>query len=187
VDVNALAGNSSAVISWSAPKSDGGSAINYYIATVVQKPSLTCKTTGHSCSISGLTNRTSYSFKVSAHNAVGLGPVGMSGLVTPKAQPVVALRMSGQGDQSGPEFTIPATATQWTESWTYNCSSFGSPGNFITSINGLDGTVTYDIGANELGNEGSGTNHYFDHGHFNIQVTSECSWTDTLTYYPPGS
>ncbi len=64
---------STATIAWSAP-ANNGNAINSYTVTATPGGA-TCTTGGtRSCSISGLTNGTTYSFKVYAHNAAGNGP-----------------------------------------------------------------------------------------------------------------
>ena len=91
---------------------------------------------------------------------------------------------SGQGAISGPQFTVPSTASGWIEQWSYNCSNFGSTGNFITSITGYANAVgTTDAGVNQLGASGSGSNYYYDSGTFSIQVNSECNWTESVGSY----
>ncbi len=71
--VTATAGNASASVSWTAPD-DGGTAITGY--TVTSSPgAFTCTaTTSTSCTVDGLANGTSYTFTVTATNAVGTGP-----------------------------------------------------------------------------------------------------------------
>jgi hypothetical protein len=85
--VTATAGNQSAAVSWTAP-SDGGSAITGY--TVTPYAGATAQTpktvTGTSTNVTGLTNGTSYTFKVKATNDVGTGPdSAASNAVTPVA------------------------------------------------------------------------------------------------------
>jgi|ERR1039458_3577292 hypothetical protein len=93
--------------------------------------------------------------------------------------PKIVWQASGTGDESGPKFQIPAGTAQWEEVWSYDCSSYGSTGNFITFIHGYGSAeFTLDSGVNELGSGGSGVNHYFDTGTFSIQILSECSWTE---------
>jgi hypothetical protein len=103
----------------------------------------------------------------------------------PPAVPVVLWQSSGSGIQSGPQFTVPAGTKEWDEVWSYDCSAFGSSGNFISTINGFgSASGTTDSGTNQLGASGSGTNHYYDTGTFSIDVNSECNWTEKAVTVP---
>ncbi|HXY85157.1 MAG TPA: N,N-dimethylformamidase beta subunit family domain-containing protein [Gaiellaceae bacterium] len=82
------AGNGSVNLSWTAPSSNGGSAITGYRVTpyvngTAQTPILTASTnTGYT--VTSLTNGTAYTFTVAAINAVGIGPDSTaSAAVTP--------------------------------------------------------------------------------------------------------
>ena len=84
--VVAVAGNASAAVSWTAPSSNGGSAITGY--TVTSSPGGLTSTVGAgstSTTVSGLTNGTAYTFTVTATNSVGTSPAGTSKSVTPAA------------------------------------------------------------------------------------------------------
>ncbi|MBK7513900.1 MAG: fibronectin type III domain-containing protein [Chloracidobacterium sp.] len=95
--VIATGGDANAQVSWTAPASDGGSAIiNYsvtpYIGAAAQGPILV-GSAATSLSVSGLVNGTSYTFTVAAINAVGVGPASSaSNAVTPNP-PTTSLQL----------------------------------------------------------------------------------------------
>ena len=75
--VAGIAGDSSAALSWTAPSSNGGSPITGYrvtpyIGANAQTPILT-GSTSTMYTVTGLTNGTTYTFRVAAINAVGTG------------------------------------------------------------------------------------------------------------------
>ena len=112
----ATAGNAQATVKWSPPASTGGSPITGY--TVTSSPGgFTCTTSGDlSCTVTGLTNGTKYSFTVVATNGAGDGPSGTSNQVTPATVPTAPLTPSATSGNS-----------QATISWTTPSSNGGSP------------------------------------------------------------
>ena len=72
IDLVATPGNAQVSMSWKAPTSNGGAAIDYYI--VYQNGTDIAHTTLTTKSVSGLINGVSYKFEVAAHNSVGPGP-----------------------------------------------------------------------------------------------------------------
>jgi hypothetical protein len=89
----------------------------------------------------------------------------------------VLLNQSGSGEDSTQQFTVPETAKGWHVNWSYNCATFGGSGDFDYSVN-VGPTINFDDdGPNQLGAGGSGTQHYYDTGTFNLIVDSECDWT----------
>ena len=73
--VTGVGRNQSALVSWTAPTIDGGSAITSY--TVTSSPgNKTCTWSSGplSCTVAGLTNATPYTFTVTASNVAGPGP-----------------------------------------------------------------------------------------------------------------
>jgi hypothetical protein len=87
--VTARADTKSANVSWSAPATDGGSAItSYTVVPYIGAAAQSGTTVGASATatrITGLTNGTSYTFRVLATNAAGDGPQSnASGAVVPK-------------------------------------------------------------------------------------------------------
>jgi sugar lactone lactonase YvrE len=85
VSVAATPGDSHATLTWSAPVDDGGSVITSYTVTAAPGgATATASGTDTSAIVSGLDAGTSYTFTVSATNAVGTGPASApSNPVTP--------------------------------------------------------------------------------------------------------
>ncbi len=69
----ATAGSGQASVSWSAPSWDGGAAVSAYTVTSTPGNHI-CFTTSTSCTVTGLTPGTSYTFTVKAANSAGSGP-----------------------------------------------------------------------------------------------------------------
>ena len=78
-------GDGTLTATWTAPVSDGGSAITGYIATFDDGDGgvFTCETSSLACSVIGLTNGTSYFVTVVATNAIGDSPASASSSGTP--------------------------------------------------------------------------------------------------------
>lgn len=88
-NVVAVGGNGQATLTFDAPASDGGAAINSYTATSTPD-GLTGTGSSSPLTVTGLSNGTSYTFTVTATNSVGTGsPSSASNSVTPAA-PAVA-------------------------------------------------------------------------------------------------
>ncbi len=118
----ATAGNAQATVSWDAPVSGG--PFTLYTVTAVEDPSKTCTATppNTSCTVTGLTNGSTYTFKVSAKNANGTGAdSAASNAVTPAAPPVPSAPLNP---------TATAGNAQATVSWSAPAS--GSPFTLYT-------------------------------------------------------
>ncbi|MBK7590113.1 MAG: fibronectin type III domain-containing protein [Betaproteobacteria bacterium] len=150
--VTATRGNGQVTVGFTAPASDGGSAITQYTAT--SSPGNftgNCTAPCASITVSGLANGTAYTFTVTATNAVGSGPASAaSAAVTPATVPgaptaVTATRGNGQVTVG---FTAPAsdggsaitsyTATSNPGNFTGNCTA---PCASITVMGLANGTA----------------------------------------------
>ncbi|MGC9968588.1 MAG: fibronectin type III domain-containing protein [Minisyncoccia bacterium] len=107
----ATKGNGSASVAFTAPASDGGSPITGYTASSTPG-NITGTCASSPCTVSGLTNGTSYTFKVYATNAIGNGPLSAaSNAVTPSTvpgAPTIGTASAGNGNASV-AFTAPAS------------------------------------------------------------------------------
>ncbi len=97
--VYATVGNTQSIVSWTAP-SDGGATITQY--TVVADgtgQSCTALNGATMCTVSNLTNGTSYTFTVTATNRVGTGPTSQpSNVVIPAILPMTMYAGTGNGN-----------------------------------------------------------------------------------------
>jgi murein DD-endopeptidase MepM/ murein hydrolase activator NlpD len=80
----AVAGNASAMVSWTAPAFNGGTAItNYTVTATPGGQAVTVNGSTTSAVVSGLSNGTSYTFAVTATNGIGATISGASNAVMP--------------------------------------------------------------------------------------------------------
>jgi titin len=158
-DLQATPGDGQVGLTWTAP-GDGGAAIDQYtVAYQVSGSGSWSTTTSASASktVTGLTNGTSYDFKVLAHNSVGDG--AYSGVVS--ATPVAAATVPGvptdlqatAGDgQVGLTWTAPADGGATITGYTVAYKPTATKGNkwltlassgTTTSVTGLDNNTEY--------------------------------------------
>jgi hypothetical protein len=97
-------GDASIAVTWQASQSDGGSAITGYTATATPGGA-TCSTVSLTCTITGLTNGTTYTVAVTATNAAGASSPASAGPVTP-GKPVITIT----GSRDGQRITVTGTA-----------------------------------------------------------------------------
>lgn len=140
-NVTAVAGNGQATVSWTAPANDGGRTITDYTVTSSTGNKTCSPSSGTSCTVTGLTNGTAYTFTVRAMNSVGTGSASASSnSVTPVAPATVPGKVAG--------VSAVADNAQAAVSWTI-------PGNGGSAITGF--TVTSAPGGKTCSAGGSGT------------------------------
>ncbi len=132
-----IAGNAQAAVSFTAPLSDGGSAISGYTAT--SSPDGIRETgSGSPVLVTGLTNGTAYTFTVTATNASGTGaPSAASNSVTPQAPQTITFANPGALN-----FGVSTTLTAITSSGLPPTFSSSTPAVCTITSAGVLTTVT---------------------------------------------
>jgi len=104
------------VVSWSAPTSNGGSAVTGYVVTATDSTTVanggqTCATSATTCTVTGLTNGDHYVFAVSALTVLGAGPGAASNTAIPATVPGVVRFTKVLARDSGASlaWTVPAS------------------------------------------------------------------------------
>ena len=136
-------------MSWTAPSSGGSAITSYtvtpYIGSSAQTPvTVSGSPPATTATVTGLTNGTSYTFTVSATNAVGTGPASSpSNAVTPGSGsgPSVASATPAAGSSSNPTSTDPSVT--FSEAVVTSSVSFtvqGSGGSAVAGSTSFDST-----------------------------------------------
>ncbi len=112
----ASAGAAQVALSWTAPASNGGSPISDYFIEYKPTAGSTWSAFSHTAStttaitVTGLTNGTSYDFRVSAVNGVGTGGASSVASATPTAGGTPHLTVNGGNNQTATSGSAVATA-----------------------------------------------------------------------------
>ncbi|WP_369642943.1 IPTL-CTERM sorting domain-containing protein [Acidovorax sp. A79] len=124
-------GDSQATVTWAAP-ADNGSAITGYTVTAVQDNSRQCTpspATDTSCTVTGLTNGTAYTFTVTATNAMGTGSASVaSAPVTPVGVPAAPAGVTATPGAPG--------SGQVTLNWLLSAPNGSAITEYVATING---------------------------------------------------
>ena len=161
--LSAVGGNTRIDLSWTAPASNGGSAITSY--TVEYTPSgespVTVSTgnTSTSYQITGLTNGKAYTVRVAAASAVGTGDyAAASGSVTPNAPRLTVSPSSGTSDV-GTAYSWSGAGTAASPLETNDASApngipwlYGNGANTYKAWEftcGISGTLTFELGGDD--------------------------------------
>jgi hypothetical protein len=88
----------------------------------------------------------------------------------PSFTPHTVATYSGSGIENTPKFTVTAS---WKLAYSFDCSNFGTSGNFQVFEDGGFNILTNDLAASKS----ASTMQYSDAGTHYLQINSECSWT----------
>ena len=156
--VTGTIGDSQVTVSWSAPLSSGGSPVTGYTVTAAPGGA-TCTTSGAlSCTVTGLTNGTGYTFAVTATNGDGTGPAAappswLTPATLPGAPTGVTARRTGDAAAivwwSAPESDGGSTITTYTATASPGGATCETAGALSCTITGLsdDSTHTFTVTA----------------------------------------
>ena len=156
-DIQAVAGEERATVSWTAPVSNGGLAITSY--TVKSHPGgFTATTSDLTATVTGLTNLTSYTFTVKAVSAAGKSaPSALSAAVTPARIPVLsAITFAGSGSAGFADGQGTAASFSYTSGIKYR------NGKFYMADTNNNAIRVIDLSANVSTLAGSGGPEYAD-------------------------
>ena len=162
--VSGTSGNTQVSLSWTAPSSNGGSAITDYVVQYsINGGSWTTfndgTSTSTSATVTGLTNGSAYTFQVAAINAAGTGIHSASSLgVTPATTPGAPTNVTGTAGASqvllswtAPASTGGSAITDYivqyklTSSGTWSTFADGTSSNTTATITGLANASAYDF------------------------------------------
>jgi len=147
IKVGAAVGTGKATITWVAP-ANNGSAITGFTATAYTAAGVssgTCTTaaaTALTCSITGLTNGTAYTFKVTAKNANGTSFESPGATATPSATAVAGVAGKVPATPAAPTVRVGGTVTAKTAAITWV-----APANGGSAITGYTVTASTGTGA----------------------------------------
>jgi hypothetical protein len=87
--------------------------------------------------------------------------------------PKTIFSINGSGTKSTQSFSVPS---DWSISWSYDCSNMGDRGNFQVYIYNSDGSTSNNLGINQLGKSGADTDYYHNAGKYYLFVNTGCVW-----------
>jgi len=102
------------------------------------------------------------------------GATGPQGPAGQAYTPTTLLEFSGSGIKKSVTFTTGGT---WTLEYAYDCSSYGSTGNFIVYVADASSGSLDEVLVNELDTGGADSTPVYSSGTHWLEVNSECDWS----------
>jgi hypothetical protein len=109
--VAAIAGDASAIVEWQTPSNSGSFPVSSYQVTA-SPGGATCMTAVLTCTVRGLANGTTYTFRVKALNGAGWSQESeQSNAVTPSVDPAPSVTLVITGSRDGRKITVSGAST----------------------------------------------------------------------------
>ncbi len=163
-------GNGQVILTWSAPVSNGGASIDYYI--VSQNGADVKHVNATSTTIDGLTNGQTYNFALTAHNSYGIGTLSTAISVTPSSVTLPGIPSN---------LVVTPGDGQVTLSWTAPSNAGGSAIDYyIVYQNGVDVSHPTTTSATIAGLT-NGQNYIFTVGAHNSRGAGTQSSSQTIS------
>ncbi len=106
------------------------------------------------------------------NNAAAAASSSPASTPSPASAPKVLLDKSGSGINKTASFTA---AGDWEIDYSFDCSNFGSQGNFQVYVFNEDGSVA-DVPVNDLAAKGQDVSYEHQGGTYYLEMNSECAW-----------
>jgi hypothetical protein len=168
-DVTGAPGDGSATVSWRAPADTGSFPVSNYKVTAMPG-GRGCLTTTLTCTVTGLTNGTGYTFTVQALNGAGWGAASEpSAVVTPGTDPSPAITLSKQPREShGRRDRLSATGSV----------TAIEPGTVLTPFIKSEGQSSFRQGGASVTVRSDGTFRWSRHVARGRGLTAYMAWQD---------
>lgn len=161
-NLTATRANTQVGLTWTAPSSDGGSAITDYVVQYKESSSSTWQTfndgtsTNTNATVTGLTNGTQYDFRVRAVNSVGESPNSSTASAKPATTPsapslsatpeTTGMKLTWTTPNSGGEAITDYTVQfKKTSASTWSTFNNGTSTGTTVTVTGLEPGVSYDF------------------------------------------
>ena len=98
----------------------------------------------------------------------------------PPPPPTTVFSLNGSGIKNTPDFVV--SSAEWVIHYSYDCSAYGSSGNFAISVSSTNGgPADGDVAANEIGASGNSSSVEHGAGTYYLAINSECNWQVVVT------
>jgi len=174
--LSGTADDTSVVLNWTAPTVTGGTAITDYTVESSSDSGTTWTAFSHDASttaslrVTGLTNGTAYTFRVSAVNAVGTGTASATASATPVTTPTAATSVAGTAgnaqvaltwtaptDNGGTAITDYTVESSSDAGTTWTTFADGTSTTASATVTGLTNGTSYTFRVSPVNSVGTGT------------------------------